>query len=259
MNQQDYQDFTKALTASLGRRADVLGLIALGSMASDDYQPDRWSDHDFFVVARPGAQEGLRTDLSWLPDSSRIAFSYRETEHGLKVVYDNAHLLEFAVFDPDELAMARINRYRVLLDGERIGERIRAVRDQTTASAGHPMTDAQHFGQLLTIILVGTGRYRRGERLSGHHFVRFSALYHLIPMLVRHIPAERKSLLDNLDPFRRFDLVYPELGAELDAILVLPPPQAGLGLLEFAEKHLRPRVTDFPEGAFRTIRKALSE
>jgi hypothetical protein len=26
----------------------VLGLVAVGSMAARDYEPDEWSDHDFF-------------------------------------------------------------------------------------------------------------------------------------------------------------------------------------------------------------------
>ncbi|MCI0417100.1 hypothetical protein L0222_30385 [bacterium] len=37
----------------------VLGLVALGSMAAQDYVPDQWSDHDFFVIVRSGHQEFL--------------------------------------------------------------------------------------------------------------------------------------------------------------------------------------------------------
>ena len=258
MNSHDYATFTERLAGLLAARPDVIGLVALGSMARADYQPDRWSDHDFFVVVDAGAQEDYRTDLSWLPDRDRIVLSYRETAHGLKVLYDNAHLLEFAVFDAEELAITRINRYRVLLDRERIAARMEAVRDATLASISHSTSDAVHLGQILTILLVGTGRYRRGERLSGHHFVRFASLYHLVPMLVRHTPAERRALLDNLDPFRRFDIVFSQLGEELDRLLLLPVPEAALGLLDLAERLLAAKVADFPRAAFDTVRAAIA-
>ena len=83
MELAEYQGFTDSLTESLGGRPEVLGLVALGSMALRDYAPDRHSDHDFFVVTRLGAAEALRSDLSWLPDNDRISFSFRETAHGL--------------------------------------------------------------------------------------------------------------------------------------------------------------------------------
>jgi hypothetical protein len=77
-------------------------------MADRDYAPDEWSDHDFFVITPPGGQEALREDLSWLPRADRVALSFRETGHGLVVLYDDGHLLEFAVFELDELALAAI-------------------------------------------------------------------------------------------------------------------------------------------------------
>ena len=81
-------------------------------MADVDYHPDQWSDHDFFVISEPGSQEYFRNDLSWLPDDRQIAFWFRETTHGLKVVYENGNLLEFAVFDFAELELAKADRFR---------------------------------------------------------------------------------------------------------------------------------------------------
>ena len=72
MQLDDYRAYTTALTRNLANDPRVLGLIALGSMAEQDYLPDQWSDHDFFVVTVPGQQEAFRTDLSWLPDHQRI-------------------------------------------------------------------------------------------------------------------------------------------------------------------------------------------
>ena len=47
-----YAAFTEALRARLEADPRVVGLVALGSMARRDYEPDRWSDHDFFVITR---------------------------------------------------------------------------------------------------------------------------------------------------------------------------------------------------------------
>ena len=110
MQPNEYRAFTATLAETLARDPRVVGLIALGSMAEQDYAPDRWSDHDFFVITEPGAQEAFRTDLSWLPDHQRIAFRLREGPHALRVVDDTGHILELVVFDADELNGAYANR-----------------------------------------------------------------------------------------------------------------------------------------------------
>jgi hypothetical protein len=56
----DYQRFTETLTNQLSHYGDVLALVALGSMAARDHLPDRFSDHDFFVIVRPGTQSCYR-------------------------------------------------------------------------------------------------------------------------------------------------------------------------------------------------------
>src|SRR3954449_2304508 len=103
MDAQAYEQFTRRLLDNLTADERVLGLVALGSMAARDYIPDAWSDHDFFMITKPRDQESFRTDLSWLPDAEQVAFYFRETAHGLKAIYADGHLIEFAVFDLAEL------------------------------------------------------------------------------------------------------------------------------------------------------------
>ena len=107
MNLARYNRFTEELTRKLDDDPRVLGLVALGSMAQQDYQPDAWSDHDFFVITIQGVQEDMRQDLSWLPRADELVFQFRETEHGVKALYRGGHLLEFAVFNEDELRLAQ--------------------------------------------------------------------------------------------------------------------------------------------------------
>lgn len=254
-----YAHFTEALRARLEADPRVVGLVALGSMARRGYEPDRWSDHDFFVITSPGEQESFRSDRSWLPLSERIVLSYRETPHGVKALYDDGHLVEFAVFDLTELRVARINRYRVLLDRADLERHLADLAAATASSADARADDAWLLGQFLTGLLVGAARFARGERLSGQILVASNAARPLLILLARHVPSDRPNLSDNLDPFRRFDLAYPRLGGEIEAILRRETPAAALGLLELASRELAGRIAGFPSRAAEVVGRRIAE
>ncbi len=218
-------------------------------MADIDYPPDQWSDHDFFVISESGAQEEFRTDLTWLPDYDRMAFWFRETEHGLKVVYDDGHLLEFAVFDLSEMDLAKVDRYRVLIDRDRVGSTMERIAARTVLEADNAVADDRLiFGQFLTNLMVGVGRYRRGEILSGEEFTKRYALNHLVTLINKYVPTPDRNLLDRLAPFRRFEFVYPELGEELDRILYMAAPDAAALMLTIAARELHAVMPNFPAG-----------
>jgi hypothetical protein len=248
----DYQAFTEELRARLADDARVIGLVAVGSMADRDYTPDEWSDHDFFVITPPGGQEALRIDLGWLPHRDRVALSFRETEHGLKVIYQDGHMLEFAVFDLDEIALAGVNRYRVLLDRGGVEARTESVRSRPRP----PQSDEFLFGMTVASALVAAGRARRGELLTAAFFVTWT-LKHLTALLVRAVPAANASILDEFDALRRFESAYPELGAELAAIVRREPGSAAVALLDVAERELRERRPDLMWGGFDAVRARL--
>jgi hypothetical protein len=110
-------------------------------------------------------------------------------------------------------------------------------------------------GQFLTALLVGVGRYRRGERLSGRELVKAQALRHLLVLLARHRDSPRRSLLDDLDPFRRFEGAFPTLGQELDSLLDRETTEAARILLALALREL-PGI--LPEQAVEAIRQRLA-
>ncbi len=234
MNPEEHRRFTERLVETLAGDARVLGVVALGSTAEG---ADRYSDHDLFVVAEPGHAEALRATQSWLPDPSRIVLAFRETAHGVKVLWDDGHLAEFAVFEPGELALARAERrWRVLLDRADVAARMASVERATAEAlrAGAPAA-AWHAGQFLTQLLVGVARWRRGERLSARQFVTRAALAHLVPLLdVGNAEGGGPSI----DPLRRFETRHPAAGAALDAALRLDPPAAAAALLDLAERAL---------------------
>jgi hypothetical protein len=249
----EYRAFTLELTERLREDERAIGLVAVGSMADRDYAPDEWSDHDFFVITPADGQDELRKDLSWLPDRERVALSFRETEHGLNVIYDDGHLLEFAVFDLDEIALAGVNRYRVLLDRGGVGERVEHV----AANPRPARDDLFLFGKTVTAALVATGRGRRGETLSAAFLVTWATTF-LNRLLIRTLPTANASILDGFDSLRRFERAYPELGAELAAIVRLDPADAGPALLDVLERELRPRRPDLPWAAVDAVRARLA-
>lgn len=209
-----YHEFTARLLDNVSQIPSVLGLVALGSMAERGRTPDAFSDHDFFVIA--GEPETLRATTAWLPDASNIALWFRETAHGCKAVYDDGHLVEYAVFAPDELQLARVNDYRVLLDREHIEQRMAELAARTDA----PPNPQWLHGMFLSHILVASGRARRGELASARWM-----LAHAIRFLIQLLGGGN----DTLDPLRRFDHSAIEQAMHLD------PASAARALLDIYE------------------------
>lgn len=218
MQLREYRRYTEALLASLTPDSRVLGVVALGSMAEQGRAPDQWSDHDFFVIVRPGEQPWFRTQRDWLPDPESIALFFQESPHRCKALYDSGHLLEFAIFDPDEISLARVNDYRVLTDRGGIAERMAAMASKPVAHE----EEAWLIGQMLTLLLVALLRAQRGETMSARA---------LLPKAVRHFAALHATA-DNLDPLRRFEELHPELGIRIEAAMRLDAVQAARALLD---------------------------
>jgi lincosamide nucleotidyltransferase B/F len=249
MELEAYRQFTENLKNNLEADVRVLGLIALGSMAEVTRLPDDWSDHDFFVITESGEQEHLRTDVSWLPYPERIVLNIRETAHGLKILYDDAHLLEFAVFDINELKQAHVNDYRILIDKAGLD----AIVSQRVTDTLPIVDTRRDVSMVLALLFVGAGRYARGEHLSAHLFIKTYALYHLLPLLRDHLMADDISRLDTLDPIRRFEQVFPEVGAEISQIMLLPILDAAQGILNLVDRLLRDTMPDYPKQAFEVV------
>jgi predicted nucleotidyltransferase len=247
-----FSRYLERLLQGLGADERVLGVIALGSTAMvPERPPDEWSDHDVWVVVGDGAEEAFRAEPFWLPDHERLVLWMRETAHGMKALYDDGHLVEVAVFRPDELVVTRANDYRVLLDRERIGERMAAVRGATIRGV-EPRGPAFLAGQFLTSLLVGGARHARGERLSGHDFVKAQAVGHLLALANVVLSPARDGAVDDLTPWRRVERSHPVLAAEIDAALLLDTGAASLALLDIAERYVGGDAA-WPEAAARVV------
>lgn len=250
--------FLDALVRGLSADPQVVGLVLAGSSAETSRR-DRWSDHDFLVITADGTPEGYRTDLSWLPQGERLpsgdtlAFWFRETPHGLKALYRSGLLLEFAVFDRAEFAACALNHYAVAIDRGGITELARDVHARTAArsaaeAASLPAEPLAQLRALLSLVYIGTGRARRGERLSANVFVRDYATAHLLRLLRAVVldDGPATAALDDLDPWRRFEQTAPALAAAIDGALALPVDEAGPALLRVADAALRQGWAAYP-------------
>jgi hypothetical protein len=230
-SRESFFSYSDRLAANAQEHADVLGLVLVGS-AADTNRVDEWSDHDFFLVVKPGLGEVFRNDLSWLPDAGDVIVAARETAHGLKVVYRNGHVLEFAVFEDAELELASVNYWAVPVDKTNISERVRAIESRTV---GVPFDEASEWGLFLALILIGVGRARRGEILIAGQAIRSYYLKHVVGFVRDRLPvaAGTEGLEDNLDRFRRFEKQYPAEAARIEATLQLPVEDSAQAQLDF--------------------------
>jgi hypothetical protein len=250
MTPEERRSFTQAILSRFADDTDVLGLVGLGSTSGLPPEPDAFSDHDLFVVTRPGAQERFRSDLGWLPTSAGpVVHAFRETPHGVKALLASGHLVEFAAFDLEELGLARVNRYAVLLDKADVADRLRRVREATVAAlAGQRPDEAWLSGQFLTTLVIGSNRAARGEKLSGHQLVRVAALGHLVALLRAALPPGAVEALDDLDPFRRLERALPGTAQAIDEALRRPVVEAARGQLAILRRH-RPELVSPAAGA----------
>jgi hypothetical protein len=85
--------------AALARSNKALALIGLGSAGLETDRLDRYSDLDFFAIVENGRKRDFLDGLSWLGDIRPIAYSFRNTPDGHKVLFEDGVFCEFAVFD----------------------------------------------------------------------------------------------------------------------------------------------------------------
>ena len=237
---ESFIEFQSQLVQKLESIPEVLGLMFAGSSA-DLSRVDEYSDQDFFLIVSNGQAEAFRQDLSWLPNHDQITLSPRETDHGLKVLYRDGNLLEFAVFEIGELPThtAPVDN-RVVFDRGGVAEIIKQIT-HTDARVFDPAREYQLF---LTLIQIGAGRVRRGEVIAGSQHIKSYALNHLLGLVRHYLPTQR-STEDALNRYRRFEFDYPELGSRVTKLVEGESMACAKGMLVIAKE--LPIAADFSE------------
>ncbi|GCE31323.1 hypothetical protein KDA_68070 [Dictyobacter alpinus] len=227
-----------AIGASLKDTGEALALLGLGSVGADTERLDEYSDLDFFVIARPGVKARYIDNLDWLATLCPLAYVFRNTVDGYKVLFEDGIFCEFAVFVPQELRSIPFMRGRFIWKDAAFDESLTVPQpvDQRT----HPIegTSEWHLGEALTNLYVGLGRVHRGEVLTGTRFIQSYAVDHLLALTKTLVTTQRK----DEDPFnmeRRYELRYPQVAQYLPDFIqgYEHNLESALAIVEFLTQH----------------------
>jgi hypothetical protein len=200
------------IAASLARRNNTLALIGLGSIGTELDRMDDYSDLDFFVIVQSGAKSGLLENLVWLSAIRPIAYCFRNTVDGYKLLFDDGVFCEFAVFEPNELAHIPFARGRIIWKTEAAPESMAIPLVPMPVKT--PPTTEWLIGEALTNLYVGLGRHRRGEKLSAMRFIQQYAVDRLLELSAL-VETEQPAHKDPFSIERRYEQRFPTLAQEL--------------------------------------------
>lgn len=206
-----------------------LAVLGLGSAGRERERLDDYSDLDFFVIVEAGHKLRYLDRLDWLSSVAPLAYAFRNTVDGYKVLFTDGVFCEFAVFEPSELPRIPFAPGRFVWKRDGVDEALAAP-----AATRQPEERSAEWllGEALTNLYVGMCRFRRGERLSAARFVQHFAVDRLLELherATRPIPACR----DPFAPERRLEQRHPDLAPALP--LFMPgydhTPAAALAIL----------------------------
>ena len=221
---------------SLELDSQALALIGLGSVGQELERLDAYSDLDFFVIVESGAKRRYLEDLGWLERLAPIAYCFLNSPDGYKLLFADGIFCEFAVFEPDELAVIPFSAGRVVWKRAHVSDAIALPVRQPP----EPSRSGREYllGEILTNLYVGMGRERRGERLSAMRFIQSYAVDRLIE-LSDQIFEPSPSRRDIFASERRFEQRHPGLKDQLAGWVqgYERNRESALAILEFLESH----------------------
>ncbi|MFT3889872.1 MAG: hypothetical protein QM713_17145 [Arachnia sp.] len=249
-----FDRLTAALVDAARTTDGVTGLVFLGSASEPGrHRRDEWSDHDFFLVAEPGRGAEARASLDWLPERDRVVMTARDGAIGFTVLYDDGHVLEFALTEPSELSGIMAGDASVVVDDRAATTAEIIGRAQASAAASDRFDPENDIRLALVKILIGVGRLRRGELINGGQFVRTWAVNHLLRAIRGRFDGASVTARDTIDPTRRFETDYPVWAARIAAALDQPAELAARQLFLLMREILEPGWDQFPVEAANAV------
>lgn len=225
-----------AIGQSLARSGHALALIGLGSVGLETDRLDAYSDLDFFAIVEEGYKPHYVERLDWLEQVGPIAFRFRNTPDGYKLLYEDGIFCEFAVFEPSELSHIPFAPGRVVWKQPWMED---TLGTPAQASPQKPPVDAAwSLGEALTNLYVGLNRLQRGEKLSAARFIQQYAVDRVLD-LAPLIEPEGSAAPDPFVSERRFERRFPRTTQELPYFVRGYEHSAvsALAILAFLERH----------------------
>lgn len=189
-----------------------LALLALGSCAEVS-RMDAYSDLDFFLIVKDGTKTDALIDLSWLSDVYPLAYAFRNTADGYKIMWEDGIYAEFAVFETEELNTIPFSPGRFIFKKKGVdlsSKPILEIKPQVQKDMVYAVNE------ILTNLYVGLCRYRRGEVSSAFRLISVHAVdryMSILPLLDQ--PSD--SLLDPFALERRIEARHPSVILKLAA------------------------------------------
>ncbi len=219
---------------SLEKTGHALALIGLGSAGLELERLDEYSDLDFFAIVEKGHKTAFLENLDWLSAVCPIAYHFRNTDDGYKLLFEDGVFCELAVFEPPELAAIPFAPGRVVWKQPHVEASIAAPERREVPD---PKPVEWLLGEALTNLYVGLGRYRRGEKLSAARFIQQYALDRVLELVALAGEGE-PGHEDAFAPARRFEQRFPEAARVLPGFLqgYERSPESALAILDYLER-----------------------
>lgn len=226
----------EAIGDSLARSGRAVALIGLGSVGVELQRLDDYSDLDFFVVVEPGHKSEFIHQLDWLSSVCPIAYAFRNSVDGYKLLFVDGVFCEFAVFEEAELRRIPFAPGRIVWKKPGLPDSL--GQPQAAQPTPAPPSAEWSLGEALTNLYVGLGRYRRGEKLSAMRFIQGYAVDRLLE-LSDHLEPATASPRDVFAPERRYEQRHPTLAQALPNFTqgYERSIESARALLTFIERH----------------------
>ncbi|TNF09581.1 MAG: hypothetical protein EP317_00585 [Bacillota bacterium] len=199
MKKQDILNTINLMIQQFKTDEHILCFLGLGSL-SNQSRLDDYSDLDFFLIVEKGYKKSYLESLFWL-DVKPIAYQFKNTQDGYKVLYEDGVFLEFAVFEEEELRTAEFSPGKILYMKETFDvslvEKPLKQKNQTPSD--------YRVNEILTNLYIGLLRDKRGEKASGHAFIQVYAMNHIYQLLPTLYLENKEIDRDQYVPERRIE------------------------------------------------------
>lgn len=222
--------------ATLEKKEGALALLGLGSVGIETDRIDDFSDIDFFVIVSAGYGQRFIDQLDWLEDTHPLAYSFKNSDLGCKILFEDGIYGEYAVFEEQEIEGCTYSEGRIAWKKENyMNESI--VKPITQAPSLRAETLEREVNEALTNLYVGLGRFARGERLSASRFVEGHAIDRLLSVM-HLLETEVEGYPDIFGNDRRFEARFPQFARSLGSMLqgYNKVPESAIQILNYLEQ-----------------------
>ena len=205
------------IARSISNRENTIALLGLGSVGVELDRLDQYSDLDFFLIVEDEVKENFIDDLSWLEEAHPLAYAFKNSNDGYKILFEDGIYGEYAVFGKKEIDQVTQAEGRIVWNNPNY-----KLSTLTKTKGNIPNLKKENIefrvNEALTNIYVGLLRALRGEKLSAYRFIETYAFNNLLG-IIHHFEKENPIHEDLFNIERRFEFHYPEMKKHLEVML----------------------------------------